>query len=186
MENNEPLRERFEAVFREHHAAVRAFVRRRVPAEAVDDIVSETFLVAWRRIERLGEDPLPWLLGIARNVVGTERRGHARRLRLWTEAQAGYQAHEDPIDAASSGDSRVLSALALLSEHDREALTLVAWDELTPTQAAAVLRMPANRFRVRLHRASRRLRSALETEPPGEGSASYLLLGHPRSKGASS
>lgn len=186
MASNEPLRERFEAVFREHHGAVRAFVRRRVPAEAVDDIVSETFLVAWRRIERLGGDPLPWLLGIARNVVGTERRGHARRLRLWTKAQAGYQAHEDPIDAASSGGSRVLSALALLSEHDREALTLVAWDDLTPAQAAAVLRMPANRFRVRLHRASRRLRSALETEPPGEGSATYLLLRQPRSNGASS
>jgi RNA polymerase sigma-70 factor (ECF subfamily) len=185
MASNESPRERFEAVFREHHAAVRAFARRRAPAEAVDDVVSETFLAAWRRIDRLGDDPLPWLLGIARNVVGTERRGHARRLRLWTKAQAGYCVNDERIDAAPPDDTRVLSALARLSERDREALTLIAWEELTPAQAAAVLGMPANRFRVRLHRASRRLRSALETEAPGEGSASHLLLSQPGSKGAS-
>ena len=185
MANNESPRERFEAVFREHHAAVRAFARRRVPAEAVDDVVSETFLVAWRRIDRLGEDPLPWLLGIARNVVGTERRGNDRRLRLWTKAQAGYRAMVDPIEAALPEDTRVLSTLARLSERDREALTLIAWDDLTPAQAAAVLRMPANRFRVRLHRASRRLQSALETEPPGEGATSRPLNNQHSSKGAS-
>lgn len=185
MPSNESPRERFEAVFREHHAAVRAFARRRAPAEAVDDIVSETFLAAWRRLDRLDGDPLPWLLGIARNVVGTERRGHARRLRLWTKAQAGYRAHEDRIDVAPPEDTRVLSALASLSERDREALTLIAWDDLTPAQAATVLRMPANRFRVRLHRASRRLRSALETEPPGDEPASRLFLSQPGSKGAS-
>jgi RNA polymerase sigma factor (sigma-70 family) len=185
MASNESPRERFEAVFREHHAAVRAFARRRVPAEAVDDVVSETFLVAWRRIDRLGEDPLPWLLGIARNAVGTERRGNNRRLRLWTKAQAGYRANVDPIDATPAEDSRVLSTLARMSERDREALTLIAWDDLTPAQAAAVLGMPANRFRVRLHRASRRLRSALETKPPGEGPASRPLSNQPSSKGAS-
>jgi RNA polymerase sigma-70 factor (ECF subfamily) len=185
MASNEASRERFEAVFREHHAAVRAFARRRAPAEAVDDVVSETFLAAWRRIDRLGEEPLPWLLGIARNVVGTERRGRARRLRLWTKAQAGYRAHEDLIDAALRDDARVRSALARLSEGDREALTLVAWDDLTPTQAAGVLGIPANRFRVRLHRASHRLQLALADEPPGEGSASHLFLSQSGSKGAS-
>ena len=185
MATTQSSRERFEAVFREHHAAVRAFVQRRVPAEAVDDVVSETFLVAWRRIDRLGDEPLPWLLGIARNVVGTERRSSDRRLRLWGKVQAGCRTNVDPADAASSDDTRVLSALARLSERDREALALIAWDDLTPAQAAAVLRVPANRFRVRLHRACRRFQSALEAEPPGERLASQRLNAQPSSKGAS-
>lgn len=100
----------------------------------------------------------------------------------WTKAQAGYRANVDPIDAAPPEDTRALSTLARLSERDREALTLIAWDDLTPAQAAAVLGMPANRFRVRLHRASRRLQSALETEPLSEGPASHP---EPSSKGAS-
>jgi RNA polymerase sigma-70 factor (ECF subfamily) len=185
MATNDSPRERFETMFREHHRAVRAFVRRRVPADAVDDVVSETFLVAWRRIDRLGKDPLPWLLGIARNAVGTERRGHDRRLRLKSKAQAGYSTSVGPVDVAGTDDTGVLSALGRLSERDREALTLIAWDDLTPAQAATVLGVPANRFRVRLHRASRRLQSALETEPPGEGLALHRLDNLPSSKGAS-
>jgi DNA-directed RNA polymerase specialized sigma24 family protein len=69
----------------------------------------------------------------------------------------------------------ITAALGRLNEADREALTLIAWDGLTPSQAAAVLDIPVNRFRVRLHRAGRRLRWALEVEsegasPPGESS----------------
>jgi RNA polymerase sigma-70 factor (ECF subfamily) len=69
---------------------VHAFARRRVAAEAVDDVVSEAFTVAWRRLDDIPDDPLPWLLGVARNVVGTARRGEARRLRLQSQAQADW------------------------------------------------------------------------------------------------
>jgi RNA polymerase sigma-70 factor (ECF subfamily) len=163
MPTNDKPRERFEELFRTFHPAVRAYARRRVPGASVDDIVSETFLVAWRRLERVPDDPLPWLLAVARNAIGTERRGANRRLRLWTEAQAHLRTAEglDPV-TAEEGDGRVLAAMARLRERDREALTLVAWDGLTPSEAAAVLGEPAVRFRVRLHRASRRLRLELE------------------------
>jgi hypothetical protein len=80
-------RRRFEALLREHHPAVRAYARRRVPSEVVDDVVSETFLVVWRRLDAVPEPALPWVLAVARNVVGTEWRGSARRERLWLKAQ---------------------------------------------------------------------------------------------------
>jgi RNA polymerase sigma-70 factor (ECF subfamily) len=156
-------RARFEALFREHHPTVQAYARRRVPPAAVDDIVSEAFLVAWRRLDEVPEPPLPWLLTVARNVVGTERRGAARRQRLWLKAQSG---HVDGYDSGQSEvlDGHVTGALARLRERDREAMTLVAWDGLTPAQAAAVLAEPSDRFRQRLHRAVVRLRAELAAE----------------------
>jgi RNA polymerase sigma-70 factor (ECF subfamily) len=160
MPDSERRRARFDALFREHHLAVRAYARRRVPPEVVDDIVSETFLIVWRRLDDVPEGPLPWLLTVARNVVGTEWRGAARRERLWLKAQSGHLENYDPADPESE-DGRVLAALAVLRERDREALTLVAWDGLTPAQAAAVVREPPARFRQRLHRARRRLRAEL-------------------------
>ncbi len=150
-------------LFREHHPAVRAYTRRRVPREAVDDIVSETFLVVWRRLDDVPASPLPWLLTVARNVAGTDRRGAARRHRLWLKAQSGHVEGFDPGEPEIA-DGRVRDVLARLNERDREALTLVAWDGLTPAQAAAVLGEPSVRFRQRLHRARRRLRAQLASE----------------------
>jgi RNA polymerase sigma-70 factor, ECF subfamily len=162
MADPEPRRTRFEALFREHHSAVRAYARRRVPPEAVDDVVSETFLAVWRRLDEVPEPPLPWLLTAARNVVGTEWRGAARRRRLWLKAQRGHvEGYDSEPDIA---DGPVVAALARLKERDREALILVAWDGLTPAQAAAVLGEPSDRFRQRLHRAGHRLRAQLDDE----------------------
>jgi RNA polymerase sigma-70 factor (ECF subfamily) len=160
MADLEVRRARFDAVFREHHPAIQAFARRRVPPEVVDDIVSETFLIVWRRFDDVPEAPFPWLLAVARNVVGTEWRGVARRERLWRKAQSGH-IENDQSGEPESEDGRVLAALAVLRERDREALTLVAWDGLTPAQAAAVVGEPPGRFRQRLHRARQRLRAEL-------------------------
>lgn len=168
MTHDDDTRERFERLFRDNHTMVRAFVRRRVPADAVDDVVSETFLVAWRRLDRVPEAPLPWLLGIARNVVGTEARGRTRRYRLWLKAQSEcVEGRESSGVETSVGP--VITALAGLRERDREALTLVAWDELSPAEAADVLGEPRTRFRVRLHRAGKRLRAALAAAPSPAG-----------------
>jgi RNA polymerase sigma-70 factor (ECF subfamily) len=170
MPDPETRRERFEALFRQHHPVVRAYVRRRVPPEAVDDIVSEMFLAVWRRLDDVPEPPLPWLLTVARNIAGTERRGATRRQRLWVKAQSAYVASHDSTEP-EIGDGPVVGALALLSERDREALTLVAWDGLSSAQAAAVLGEPAARFRQRLHRAGRRLRVQLAAESRPEDPA---------------
>jgi RNA polymerase sigma factor (sigma-70 family) len=152
--------ERFERVFNSCHHAVCAYVTRRVAPEAVQDVVSETFLIAWRRQADLDGEPLPWLFGIARRVVANQLRGSARRAalrtRLYAEPQRG-----DP-GPLGGGDQKLLSALAELSERNREALMLVAWDELDHQAAASVMGCSTAAFTVRLHRARRKLASVLD------------------------
>ncbi|MGH2876453.1 MAG: RNA polymerase sigma factor, partial [Solirubrobacteraceae bacterium] len=153
-------RERLEDLFRRHEPTVVAYVRRRAPEDIVDDIVAETFLVAWRRLGDVQEPALPWLLGVARRVLSTHRRGDKRRRELGNRLAA---AQSMSVPAWSEyGEERAVGALATLSEKDREALTLTAWEGLTPQQAAVVLDEPAARFRVRLHRAKRRIKAVLE------------------------
>jgi RNA polymerase sigma-70 factor (ECF subfamily) len=161
MAEPEKAQERFEDVFRRHHPAVVAYARRRVPGDAADDVVASTFLVAWRRVEEIPADSLPWLLAVARNVIATQRRGSRRRsaLRLRLEhAEAGSVS----APAADEPAAGVAAALSRLPANDREAITLIAWDGLRPAQAAAVLGQSPAAFRVRLHRAKRRLRRELE------------------------
>ncbi|MGZ4328339.1 MAG: RNA polymerase sigma factor [Solirubrobacteraceae bacterium] len=156
---------RFEGLFRDHHVAVVAYVRRRAPQDAVDDIVGETFLVGWRRLDRVPAEELPWLLAVARNVVATHQRGVGRRRALTLRlGRAGSGQAESPAaDCLESGvDGRLMAALARLAPQDREALTLIAWDGLRPHEAALVMGGSAGAFRVRLHRARRRLRGLLE------------------------
>lgn len=59
------MTQRFEQIYAEHREAVRAYVRRRAPEALVDDVVSETFLVCLRRIDRVPPEPLPWLYAVA-------------------------------------------------------------------------------------------------------------------------
>jgi len=171
MDHIDSGQERFARIFRANHVAVHAYVTRRAAPDGVDDIVSETFLVAWRRLDSVPEEPLPWLLGVARNTIATRHRGDARRLRLQARAEAEYQYINQGLEAQRLDSGPVVAALERLNAGDREALTLVAWDGLTPAQAADALDIPVNRFRVRLHRAARRLRWALDAgseEPDSE------------------
>jgi RNA polymerase sigma factor (sigma-70 family) len=172
--------DRFEALFREHHVAVVAYVRRRAPQDAVDDVVGETFLVAWRRLDHVPAQQLPWLLAVARNVLATQRRGvlrrHALTLRLGRAGAARADAADGYQSSADGIDSRLTAALARLAPKDREALTLIAWDGLQPHEAALVLGDSAGAFRVRLHRARQRLRGLLEDRSePARPAASHRL-----------
>lgn len=156
-------RERLEDLFRQHEPAVVSYVRRRVPVDQVEDVVAETFLVAWRRVDEVPESALPWLLGVARRVLAAQRRAAGRRRRL-DDRLAASQSRALP-NWSDDEDGRALAALAELPEKDREALMLVAWDGLSPQEAATVLGEPGPRFRVRLHRAKRRIKALLD---PGE------------------
>jgi RNA polymerase sigma-70 factor (ECF subfamily) len=160
--HEQPIRaaEQLEELFRSHYVAVVSYVRRRAPAESVDDVVAETFLVAWRRLEHVPAESLPWLLAVARNVIATQRRGTLRRRALHLRLQSTAVETVEQLRVQELGP--VAAALASLSEKDREALTLIAWDGLRPSQAAAVLGESPTTFRVRLHRAKRRLRRLLD------------------------
>jgi RNA polymerase sigma factor (sigma-70 family) len=147
----QPAEERFQEVFRRHSQAVTAYVRRRAPAAAVEDVVAETFLVCWRRFDRVPEEPLPWLYAVARNTLANQRRSLARQAAIpWTQGEVG----EPPL----AGDAVLGVAFAALGERDREVLRLVAWEQLS---AAAVLGCSTVACRVRFHRAKRRLAALL-------------------------
>jgi RNA polymerase sigma-70 factor (ECF subfamily) len=153
--------ERFEQLFRSHHRAVAAYARRRAPGDTSDDVVASTFLVAWRRVDEVPADSLPWLLAVARNVIATQQRGSRRRgaLRLRLERGDGSAASPSAVEEPAG---QVAAALGRLPANDREAITLTAWDGLRPAEAATVLGQSPAAFRVRLHRAKRRLRRELD------------------------
>jgi RNA polymerase sigma factor (sigma-70 family) len=155
--------DRFEELFREHYRAVRGYALRRAPGDLAQDVVSETFLVAWRRLDDVPDDALPWLYGVARRVLANQRRsadrGSALERRLAgaaTNAVAG-----DPGERAGEGEV-LRAALARLSERDREALMLVAWHELSGARAARAAGCTRAAFAVRLHRARGRLAAQLD------------------------
>jgi RNA polymerase sigma-70 factor (ECF subfamily) len=156
--------DRFRRLYDDHEPAVRAFALRRVdvPADAAD-VVAETFVVAWRRLEEIPpRAERPWLLGVARRVLATLRRGHARRSRLAGRLRDDLERRVPSVGFPSDRHADVLEALAGLPSRDREILQLVAWDELTPAEAAVVLGVSDVTARTRLHRARARLRTALQ------------------------
>lgn len=153
---------RFELVYERHAPAVKAYLRRRADAATADDVLAEVFLVCWRRFEDVPVDPMPWLLAVARRVLSTQRRSQRRRDALVDRLS---QSPLEPPEVCSNVEDGVLAgALAQLGEADRELLLLIAWDGLTPAQAAAVLEAKPATVRVRLLRARRRLDRALASQ----------------------
>jgi RNA polymerase sigma-70 factor (ECF subfamily) len=148
---------RFRGVFG-HLGTVAAYARRRGSRDA-DGVAAEVMTIAWRRLADVPvDDPRPWLYATARNLVLAERR------------RAPVVASGEPDEHAGTAQAPVVLeldpdlgvALSLLSALDREALLLVAWEDLTPTQAARSLGISPVAFRVRLLRARRRMRAKLE------------------------
>jgi RNA polymerase sigma-70 factor, ECF subfamily len=154
-----PPDQRFVALYETYGSAVLAFARRRCGADEAEDVLAETFLVAWRRRDDVPADALPWLYAVARNVVSNRLRSQRRRTAL--EARI---ATEPPLDGAErrDPDPRLHEALATLKPIDREALLLTAWEGLSIDRAARAAGCTQAAFHVRLHRARKRLAKALE------------------------
>jgi RNA polymerase sigma-70 factor, ECF subfamily len=154
--------QRFTTMYDECRQRVWAYVVSRAGRQVADEVVSETFAIAWRRFDDVPDPALPWLLGVARNVLRDNIRAEIKReslaneLRAWTEGDHAEQVAERLA---------VIKAMASLPEDDREILILVAWQGLTPREAARVVGCSAAAFRVRLHRARRRLVQAVEASP---------------------
>lgn len=152
----------FTELYRRYHRSVRDFCRRRVASDLVDDAVAETFLTAWRRLETIpaGAEALVWLYGVAYRVIGHQRRSSARRRRLQDRlrsvpSKSAAAADQSVIDGAQY--RLVLDAAALLADTDAEVLRLVAWEQLSIAEVAAVLDIEPNAVKQRLHRARRHL-----------------------------
>src|SRR5690349_10699205 len=112
--------EQFTAMFREHYPLVLAFVTRRVDAARAHDVVADTFTVAWRHIDRLPAEPLPWLYRVARNCLANQARAERRQTRL-AEKIAGRRPEPVPDHALTViTDTGLRQALGRMSATDRE------------------------------------------------------------------
>lgn len=154
----------FERCFRDHYADVLAFALRRIrERQTAEDVVAETFAVVWRRPERVPDPALPWLYAIATRVIANQRRSSRRRSNLAQRLvhEAGTAAlGRDPSEALHLR-SGFAHAFGQLNESEREVLRLIAWDGLSAREAATVFGCSYGAFRVRFHRARRRLEKHL-------------------------
>lgn len=146
----------------QHAAAVRAYALRRTSPADADDACAEVWAIVCRRPERVPADAVPWLFGTARRVLANQRRGR-RRLAALRERMARDRT-VDVEAPAIPGDRTLAVAMSRLSASDRELLMLIAWEELTPAQAAAALGLRPGTLSVRLHRARGRLAAELEAQ----------------------
>jgi RNA polymerase sigma-70 factor, ECF subfamily len=171
--------ERFDSLFRAYSRRVREYALLRGAArDELDDIVAETFLVCWRRLDDLPAEPLPWIIATARKVVANHRRAGRRRGalhdKLEEEAMADARRNTGRSDVAHAPSS-MLSALETLSEDEREILMLVAWDGFSHAEVAQVLGCKRATVTVRIFRARSRLMKYLapiRTHMDSEGSVS--------------
>lgn len=160
---------RFGRLYREQARAILAYALRRVEnPEDASDVVAETFLVAWRRLDEvpIGRAERLWLFAVARRVTANIRRAEGRRTRLSERLAETLPAELANPPEPDGRAAEVLRAMAGLGSEERELLLLVTWDELSPGEAAKVLGLSQIATRSRLHRARRRLRALLEENDP--------------------
>ena len=158
-------RDRFERCFRDHYAQLLAFSMRRVAGrEIAEDVVADSFAVAWRRRDLIPDPALPWLYAIAAHVIANQYRSTRRRHNLDTrlaQETGAIAPGSDPAESLGRRDA-FSAAFALLDESEREVLRLIAWDGLDTRDAARVFGCSPGAFRVRVHRARRKLAKQLE------------------------
>jgi RNA polymerase sigma factor (sigma-70 family) len=172
--------ERFASIFDRHAPHIQRYLARRLGQQVADDLVADTFLVAFDKRARYDlsrSDARPWLYGIATNLVRQHQREEVReyRLRASIKPDLDHDGHADRVAArvtAAAMNRLLATALAELSDGDRDVLLLVAWEGLTYEEVAAALAIPVGTVRSRLHRARRQVRAVLTT-PTDEEIVSY-------------
>ncbi len=161
--------QRFIELYRSTYPDIVAYCRRRLNPDLVDDVVSTTFLVAWRRLDQVlaVESPLAWLYGVAYRTIGNQIRSRDRFSEL--KAKVLRQPPVRVVTVESSvelGDDveRVLRALSTLSTADQEIIRLAAFEGLTISEMAQAVGGTTASARSKLHRARKRLRTASEMQ----------------------
>lgn len=160
-------RERFRRLYDDNYDRILGYALRRTDSmEDAGDVVGDTFLVAWRRLDEVpsGDRARMWLYGTARRILANHYRSKRRVRRLHDRLDF----EPSPPTGVPSGDpsdvDKIAAAFARLSDTDREILLLVGWEQLDPGQIAEVLGCKRTTARVRLHRARKRFTSELDRE----------------------
>lgn len=157
---------RFRQLFETAYPPLRRYATNRgLQGADAEDLVASTFEVAWAQIEAVpSKDPLPWLFAVARNHLRNKLRSDERRRLLLARAYVP-DSGGDNIETAIADGEAIRRAFSQLGEDDQELLRLIAWDNLSPAQAAAALGCGSLAVRSRLHRARNRLAALLEFDP---------------------
>jgi RNA polymerase sigma factor (sigma-70 family) len=166
--------EAFAAIFDRHAAGIHRYAARRLGDALAEDVVGETFLIAFRRRDRYDlkyRDARPWLFGIATNMIGRHRQAEVRFYRVL--ARTGIDpvvesTADEVITRVTATEQRqaIAGALARLSRADRDTLLLVDWAELSYEAAANALQVPIGTIRSRVSRARRKVRDVLGGSNP--------------------
>ena len=157
-------RDWFINLYHDNYRMLLAYARRRVDEQTADEVVSETFLVAWRRRDEVPEGyERAWLFGVARNTILTAARSARRlsrlRIRMRGATTPGWA--DEPSEVTDRA-STLLPALRSLREADREILMLVAWEEMTHAEIGQTMGISANAVAIRVHRARKRLADRMD------------------------
>jgi RNA polymerase sigma factor (sigma-70 family) len=162
--------ERFGEIYDRYVAYVHRYVSRRVGGVLADDLAADTFLEAFRgrhRYDSTAACALPWLYGIATNLLRRHWREERAQYRAWERAGADPMTTESHDEAVASKVTAAALAgtLARLTARERDVLFLVVWGELSYAETATALDIPVGTVRSRLNRARMRLRTAMDYPP---------------------
>jgi len=181
-------RARFERLAHVVAEPLHRYLLRRAHPDLVEDLLSETMLVLWRRLDDVpglgaddaprADDVLPWCYGVARGCLSNARRAEGRRLRL---VERLIRTQEPPPSTGPDEHSELHAALGALGPVDREVVRLWAWEELAPHQIAEATGLSANAVSIRLHRAKKKLAERLR-----RGRKNGERAGHRTGEGRSS
>jgi RNA polymerase sigma-70 factor (ECF subfamily) len=157
----ETRQHRFEQLVDEIADPIRRYALRRTDPDTADDVLADTLLVVWRRLDEIPpEGRLPWCYAVAKKSLANLNRS-SRRQRNLVARIVQLDPPTDAIDAIALPDVEVHRALGTLRAEDQELLRLSAWENLAPSEIAVVLGLTPNAVRIRLHRARARFADAL-------------------------
>lgn len=164
---SDPAVARFEALVAQVHQPVLRFLLRRSTREAAPDVLADTLLVMWRRLDDVPDGAeLPWAYAVARRCLANHERGALRHRQLMTRLTIMAPTTEAVATGSTDADADLTDAMSQLSEADQEVLRLWAWEDLELREIAVALGITTNAATVRFHRAKKRL-AALLKEPHG-------------------
>ncbi|MGO4455019.1 RNA polymerase sigma factor [Arthrobacter sp. RAF14] len=160
----------FAELYDRHAAVVHRYAARRAGQSAAEDVTSETFLVAFERLDSYDlhrQDARPWLLGIATNLLKKHHRAEARILKSAARAAAPEAVADDADRVTAQVDAlaatgRIARTLRGMASIDRDTLLLYAWGDLSYEDIALAMNVPIGTVRSRLNRARKILKSKLE------------------------
>jgi RNA polymerase sigma factor (sigma-70 family) len=168
----------FTPIFERHYDAIHGYLARRAGTTVADDLASEVLERAFTLRHRFDQERAsarPWLYGIAANVLRSHHRSAGRGHRAVARAGAALVHPAGPaelavtrVDAAHEV-AALVDRVAALPGGEREALLLLAWEDLTYAEIADAQGVPIGTVRSRLNRARRRLCEPVDLAEPTPG-----------------